>query len=147
MCSVWREMHMRSSGITVRKEDIRKATMSVRITSTESFGYYNSIKLTPAQKRNYRWHNYHLELSDDRFRSSCMWRGGIITRLGNTGKEMIEGFMDEVLKEYKYFDGYECDELKGHTWKEVITEKNKKMVSLIRKMVAEHNDQMMQEVE
>lgn len=114
MCSVWADIQRRSAGELVCKEDIRKATMTVRITSTESFGYYNHIRLTPEQRRSFRWHGYHLELRDDKFGSSCHWRGGIITRLGDTGKKTIEGFVDEILKEYKYFDGYACEELKGY---------------------------------
>ena len=145
--SIWVDIHKRSNGEQERKEDINTATMTVRITSTEAFGFYGDIRLTPAQRRGFRWHNYHLELRDDRFKRHCWWRGGIITRLGDTGKTTLEAFVDDVLKEYQYFDGYDCDELKGHSWAEIITEKNKKMVSLIRKKVAEHNKQMMQEEE
>ena len=146
--SVWGDIRKKSLGLEERAENIRKATMTVRITSTEAFGYYNHIRLTPAQRRSFRWHGYHLELRDDRFKQYVHWRGGIITRLGDTGKETIQGFLDEVLKEYKYFDGFNCEEITGDQWwKTCDTEKNKKMVSLIRKKVAEHNDQMMQEEE
>ena len=58
---------------------------------------------------------------------------------------MIEGFVDDVLKEYKYFDGFECDEIpKESNWhKKVCTKKNNEMIKLIRKKVNEHNEQMM----
>ena len=123
--------------------------MIVRITGTESFGFYNHIRLTPTQKRSFRWHGYHLELKDDRFDRFFYWKGGIITRIGDTGKKTIEGFVDEVLKEYKYFDGFDCDEIpKESNWNnKVCTDKNNKMVSAIRKKVREHNAQMMQETE
>ena len=149
MCSVWSDIHNRSNGITVRKEDLRKATMTVRITSTESFGYYDHIRLSPAQRRNFRWHRYHLEVRDDRFKQYYWWSGGIITRLGDTGKKTIEGFVEDVLKEYKYFDGFDCDEMpKGSDWhKKVCTEKNRKMIKLIREKVTSHNKQMMKETE
>ena len=146
--SIWVDIHKRSNGEQERKEDIRRATMTVRITSTEAFGYYGHIRLSTAQRRSFRWHNYHLELKDDRFKQSILWRGGIITRLGDTGKKTIQGFLDDVLKEYEYFDGFTCDEIKGDQWwKNCNTDKNRKMVSLIRKKVAEHNMQMMQEEE
>ena len=147
--SHWGEMRMRSAGLAIRKEDLHKATLTVRITSTESFGFYNHIRLTPEQKRHFRWHGYHMELRDDRFKQYFWWRGGIITRIGDTGKKTIEGFVDEVLKEYKYFDGFDCDEVpKEHDWhRRVCTDKNKKMVGLIREKVNEHNAQMMQETE
>lgn len=45
--SVWSDMQDRSAGISVRKEDIRRANWSVRITSTESFASYDCIRLTP----------------------------------------------------------------------------------------------------
>ena len=135
--------------MVVRKEDIHKATVSVKITSTEAFGGYCHTRLTPAQKRTFRWHRYHLELRDDRFKQYFWWSGGIITRLGDTGKKTIEGFVDEVLKEFKYFDGFDCDEIpRRDDWhKTVCTKKNKEMAKLIRKKVNEHNDQMMLEEE
>ena len=147
--SIWSDIHKRSNGNLVRKEDIRTASLTVRITSTESFGYYDHTRLTPEQRRSFRWHRYHLELRDERFRPYFWWSGGIITRLGDTGKKTIEGFVNEVLKEYQYFDGFDCDEIpRCSGWhKTVCTEKNRKMVKLIRKSVIEHNNQMMQETE
>lgn len=145
--SIWRDIHDRSNGTAVRKEDIRKATMTVRITSTEVFGGYDGTRLTSAQKRSFRWHGYHLELRDERFKRYFWWSGGIITRFGDTGKKTIEGFVEDVLKEYNYFDGYACGDTKGKSGKEIITDKNRKMVSMIRKKVLEHNDHMMQEEE
>ena len=143
--SIWSDMEDRSAGISVRKEDIRRANWTVRITSTESFAYYDRIRLTPDQKKSFRWHGFHLELRDDRFKQYVWWGGGIITRLGDTGKKMIEGFVDDVLKEYKYFDGFDCDEIpKRDDWHRIVcTKKNNEMIKLIRKKVNEHNDQMM----
>lgn len=147
--SIWREIHARSNGLEVRKEDIRKGTLTVKITSTEAFGAYCHTRLTQAQKRSFRWHRYHLELRDDRFKHYLWWSGGIITRLGDTGKKTIEGYVNEVLKEYKYFDGFDCDEIpKRDDWhRTVCTKKNTEMAKLIRKKVKEHNDQMMLEEE
>lgn len=146
MCSVWADIQSRSAGELVRKEDIRKATMTVRITSTESFGYYNHIRLTPEQRRSFRWHGYHLEVRDDRFRQFYWWRGGIITRVGDTGKKTIEGFVDDVLKEYKYFDGFACEEIpREKGWHRLVwTPKNREMASIIIKKINEHNKQMME---
>ena len=145
--SIWSDMQDRSAGISVRKEDIRRANWSVRITSTESFASYDRIRLTPDQKKSFRWHCFHLELRDDRFKRHIWWRGGIITRKGDTGKKTIEGYVDEVLKEYKYFDGFDCDEIPkyGNWHNKVCTEKNKKMIGLINGKVNEHNAQMMKE--
>ena len=145
--SIWSDIYKRSNGSQVRKEDIRMAAMAVRITSTEVFGGYNGTRLTSAQKRSFRWHGYHLELKDERFKRYFWWSGGIITRLGDTGKKTIESFVEDVLKEYKYFDGYAFEDIKGKSGKEIITDKNRKMVSMIRKKVNEHNDKMMQEEE
>lgn len=147
--SIWGDIRKRGNGTTVRQEDIRRGTLTVKITSTEAFGGYCHKRLTPAQKRTFRWHRFHLELRDDRFRQYFWWGGGIITRLGDTGKKTIEGFVDEVLKEYKYFDGFDCDEIpKRNDWhRTVCTKKNTEMAKLIRKKVNEHNDQMMLEEE
>ena len=144
--SIWNDIRKRGNGQAVRQEDIRKATMTVRITSTEAFGAYDGVRLTSAQKKSFRWHGYHLELKDDRFKKSFWWHAGIITRLGDSGKETIQGFVDDVLKEYKYFDGYDCEEIKGDKWwKTCCTDKNKKMASIIIGKVNEHNAKMMQE--
>lgn len=145
--SIWSDIQDRSAGISVRKEDIRRANWTVRITSTESFAYYDRIRLTPDQKKSFRWHGFHLELRDDRFKQYVWWGGGIITRLGDTGKKMIEGFVDDVLKEYKYFDGFDCDEIpKRDDWNRIVcTKKNNEMIKLIRNKVNEHNEQMMEE--
>ena len=147
--SIWSDIRKRGNGQAVRQEDIRRGTLTVKITSTEAFGGYCHKRLTPAQKRTFRWHRFHLELRDERFRQYIWWSGGIITRLGDTGKKIIEGFVDEVLKEYKYFDGFDCDEIpKRDDWhRTVCTKKNTEMAKLIRKKVNEHNDQMMLEEE
>ena len=53
--------------------------------------------------------------------------------------------MNDVLKEYKYFDGFDCDEIpKRGDWHRIVcTKKNNEMIKLIRKKVNEHNEQMM----
>ena len=147
--SIWSDIQDRSNGTTLREEDIRRGNWTVRITSTESFASYDHIRLTPTQKKSFRWHGFHLELRDDRFKQYVWWSGGIITRKGDTGKKTLEGFVEEVLKEFKYFDGFDCDEIpKESNWhKKVCTDKNKKMIGLINGKVNEHNAQMMQETE
>jgi hypothetical protein len=147
--SIWSDIEDRSNGTTLREEDIRRGNWTVRITSTESFASYDHIRLTPTQKKSFRWHGFHLELRDDRFKQYVWWSGGIITRKCDTGKKTLEGFVEEVLKEFKYFDGFDCDEIpKESNWhKKVCTDKNKKMIGLINGKVNEHNAQMMQEIE
>lgn len=145
--SLWTGLTKRSNGCEVRKEDIHKATLEVRITSTESFGAYCNTRLTAKQRRSFRWHNYHLSLKDERFGSYTYWRGGIITRLGDTGKNTIQGFIDDVLKEYQYFDGYACDDLENKKSSDYLTDKSRTMVSLVRQKIRDHNDQMMLEEE
>lgn len=147
MGTIWGRSMNRAMGKEIRREDIHKATMEIRMTGTESFGSYNYTRLTPAQKKSFRWHGYHMTLRDDRFNCYVWWRGGIITRLGDTGKNTIQNFIDEVLKEYKYFDGYDCDDMTGEKASEHLTEKNKTMVKLIHQKVKEHNEKMMQEAE
>ena len=66
--STWGDIQDRSAGISVRNEDNRGANRTIRITSTESFAYYDRIRLTPDQKKSFRWHGFHLELRDDRFK-------------------------------------------------------------------------------
>lgn len=66
------------------------------------------------------------------------WHIGIVTELGDTGKDTLYGMISETLRDYGEFDGFTCKE-EDSDMTQYNTDKNRERVKEIRKKVEQHN--------
>lgn len=141
--SIWSDMEDRSSGETVRKEDIHKASLLIKkVGGAEKLsGFYTKdeilFKLSHEQQQSLRWHRFELVLNDERFKRRALYRLGVLSPLGDTGETIVQDAIDKVEKEYGFFDGYTCDEEMPNMHK-YVSEKNKKMIDEVRDILDKH---------
>jgi len=141
--SIWSDIQDRSAGITIREEDIHKASLLIKkVGGAEKLsGFYTKdeilFKLNHEQQQSLRWHRCELVLNDERFKRRALYRLGVLSPLGDTGETIVQDAIDKVEKEYGYFDGYTCDEEMPNMHK-YVSEKNKKMIDEIRGILDKH---------
>lgn len=111
-------------------------------------GFYTKdnklIKLDKAHQQSLRWHEHIFELKDIRFKEKLPGRGWyavVLTKIGDTGEEIVLDAISQVEKKYGEFDGYTCDDwhIKLDPY---VTDKNRKMVSEITDLLEQHNLKM-----
>lgn len=111
-------------------------------------GFYTKdnklIKLDKAHQQSLRWHEHIFELKDIRFKEKLPGRGWyavVLTKIGDTGEEIVLDAISQVEKKYGEFDGYTCDDwhIKLDPY---VTDKNRKMVSEITDLLEQYNLKM-----
>lgn len=114
----------------------------------KTVGFYTNdkkpIRFDAEHQQSLRWHQHYVELKDDSWSKKLPgWSFGVavVTKVGDTGEQIVQEAINEVVKKYGDFDCYTCEKWKIELGK-YVPEKNKKMIAEIRDILEKHNLKM-----
>ena len=134
-----RSFQMRAFGTyEPRKGDEPISIPYVKMSGADRFGSYDDHVLSESQMRQLRWHDFDIELKDERFKDGVICSNGLITKLGDTGEKLVYGFIKDVISAFGQFDGFVNEHFNTVDYSKNLSEKNLMMFNELNDRIHKH---------